>query len=172
MKQSNIFMTSSQQTKTNKQFQTKNLRMSIAFHPNYFSYGPYFAGLQNLADQFFGVHLLSKQFELHSFRLNIIRTPTRGCRANRQPWFWSLLEDNCKACTPRSALARPLILENGPKTESCDSGVVVLSKHSSEQTQKIPELLLHKNKKSLNASVMAEALHKLDIEAFFSEMKQ
>jgi len=40
--------------KTNKQFQTKNLRMSKAFHPNYFSYGPYFAGLQNLqrADHF------------------------------------------------------------------------------------------------------------------------
>ena len=50
-----------------------------------------------------------------------------------------------------------MILENGPKTESCDSGIVVLSKHSSEQTQKIPELLLHKTKKSLHASVMAEA---------------
>ena len=65
-----------------------------------------------------------------------------------------------------------MILENGPKTESCDSGIVVLSKHSSEQTQKIPELLLHKTKKSLHAFVMAEALHKMDGEAFFSEMKQ
>ena len=96
--------------KTNKQFQTKNLRMSKAFHPNYFSYGPYFAGLQNLQDHFFGVHLLPKQLELHSFRRNItIRSPIRGCRANRQRWFWSLLEDNCKACAPRTALARPLI---------------------------------------------------------------
>ena len=65
-----------------------------------------------------------------------------------------------------------MILENGPKTESCDSGIVALSKHSSEQTQKIPEVLLHKTKKSLHASVMAEALHKMDVEAFFSEMKQ
>ena len=63
-----------------------------------------------------------------------------------------------------------MILENGPKTESCGSGIVVLSKHSSEQTQKIPELLLHKTKKSLHASMMAEALHKMDGEAFFSEM--
>ena len=68
-----------------------------------------------------------------------------------------------------------MILENGPKTESChscDSGIVVLSKHLSEQTQNIPERLLHKTKKSLQASVMAEALHKMDVEAFFSEMKQ
>ena len=49
------------------------------------------------------------------------------------------------------------------KTESCDSGIVVLSKHSSEQTQNIPEQLLHKTKKSLHASVMAEALHKMDV---------
>ena len=65
-----------------------------------------------------------------------------------------------------------MILENGPKTESCDSGIVVLSKHSSEQTQNIPERLLHKTKKSLQASAMAEALHKMDVEAFVSEMKQ
>ena len=52
------------------------------------------------------------------------------------------------------------MIENGPKTESCDSGIVVLSKHSSEQTQNIPERLLHKTK-SLHASVMAEALHKM-----------
>ena len=71
-------------------------------------------------------------------------------------WFWSLLEDNCTARTPRTALAHPMILENGPQTESCDSGIVVLSKHSSEQTQKIPELvLLNKTKKSLHA------LHKM-----------
>ena len=51
---------------------------------------------------FFSVHLLSKQFELHSFRLNItIRSPFRSCRPNRR--FWSLLEENCKACTPRTA---------------------------------------------------------------------
>ena len=53
-----------------------------------------------------------------------------------------------------------MILENGPKTKSCDSGIVVRSKHSSAQTQNIPELLLHKTKKSLQASAMAEALHK------------
>ena len=47
-----------------------------------------------------------------------------------------------------------------------------MSKHSSEQTQNIPELLLHKTKKSLHASVMAEALHRMDVEAFFSEMKR
>jgi len=63
---------------------------------------------------------------------------------------------NCFSATPD--------LENGPKTESCDSGVIVLSKHSNEQTQKIPELLLNKNKKSLHASVMAEALHKMQKE--------
>ena len=48
----------------------------------------------------------------------------------------------------------------------------MLSKHLSEQTQKIPEVLLNKNKKSLHASVMAEALHKMHVEAFFSEVKQ
>ena len=63
--------------------------------------------------------------------------------------------------TPRTALAHPMILQNGPKTESRDSGIVALSKHSSEQTQKIPELLLHKTKKSLHVSEMAEALHKM-----------
>jgi len=57
-----------------------------------------------------------------------------------------------------------MILENGPKTESCDSGIVVLSKHLSEQTQNIPELLLHKTEKSLHASVMAEALQKIQKE--------
>ena len=66
--------------------------------------------------------------------------------------------------TPRTALAHPMILENGPKTESSDSGIAALSKHSSEQTQKIPELLLHKTKKSLHASEMAEALHKMQKE--------
>ena len=72
----------------------------------------------------------------------------------------------------QNCFSAPPDLENGPKTESCDSGVVVLSKHLSEQTQKIPEVLLNKNKKSLHASVMAEALHKMDVEAFFSEVKQ
>ena len=50
------------------------------------------------------------------------------------------------------------------RTESRDSGIVALSKHSSEQTQKIPELLLHKTKKSLHASEMAEALYKMQKE--------
>ena len=66
----------------------------------------------------FCVHLLSKQFELHSFR------PIRGCRVTRRRWFWSLLEDNCKACTPRTALAHPMILQNAHKTESYDSGIL------------------------------------------------
>ena len=64
----------------------------------------------------------------------------------------------------QNCFSAPPDLENGPKTESCDSGVIVLSKHSNEQTQKIPELLLNKNKKSLHASVMAEALHKMQKE--------
>ena len=52
----------------------------------------------------FWVHLLTKQFELHSFRLiRTIRCPITGCRANRQ--FRPLLWDNCKVCTPRTALA-------------------------------------------------------------------
>ena len=53
---------------------------------------------------FFWVHLLTKQFELHSFRLiRTIRCPITGCRANRL--FRPLLWDNCKVCTPRTALA-------------------------------------------------------------------
>ena len=44
----------------------------------------------------FWVHLLSKQFELHSFRLAVtIRSPIRSCRANGR--FWWLLVNNCKA---------------------------------------------------------------------------
>ena len=33
-----------------------------------------------------------------------------------------------------------MILENGPKTESCDSGIVVLSKHSSGQSMIIQSI--------------------------------
>ena len=118
----------------------------------------------------FLVRLLSQQFELHSFRFNIA---IRVCRVNRLRWFWWLLEDNCNTCTPRTALAHPMILENGPKTESCDSGTVALSKHSSEQTQKIPKdpkrsqnycCTKLRNPWALDASVMAEALHKMQKE--------
>ena len=58
----------------------------------------------SISGSIFWVHLLTKQFELHSFRLNItIRCPITGCRANRR--FRPLLWDNCKVCTPRTALA-------------------------------------------------------------------
>ena len=45
----------------------------------------------------------------------------------------------------QTALAHPMILENGPKTKSCDSGLVVLSKHSSAQTPKHPRTIVAQN---------------------------